>query len=71
MLILSNLGLDDKDVSFDQFKVNESLFGIKSTYVQEYEETYTTILDANDPLLKSKLDRAAKLAKEIETVYNN
>lgn len=66
---LSNLGdlSLDKDAkgrgAWDQFRVNEKLFGVKSDYD---EAMYTTSLDRNSEEYKKRERQAEKLAKEIE-----
>lgn len=49
-------------MSWDQFDVNEKLFGIKAGFD---EEAYTTKLDRNAPDFKEKEKRAQQVANEI------
>lgn len=48
---------------FDQFKVNEQKFGVKSTY---NEEDYTTRIDRSSAGFAERNARAARIAAEIE-----
>lgn len=48
---------------FDQFKVNEQKFGVKSTY---NEDDYTTRIDRSSANFAEKDARAARIAAEIE-----
>ena len=50
---------------WDQFAVNEALFGVKVEY---NEDAYTTHLDRNAPDFKEKERKAAQLASEIMRV---
>ncbi|OJT11474.1 hypothetical protein TRAPUB_12026 [Trametes pubescens] len=55
--------------SWDQFAVNEKLFGVKAGFD---EEAYTTKLDRNAPDFKEKERKAQQIANEIMgTVVNN
>lgn len=54
---------DDSSASWDQFKVNEQKFGVGSTYD---EHLYTTRIDTLAHDYAQRLERADKLAKEIE-----
>ena len=47
---------------FDQFEANQRLFGVKNTYNEDY---YTKSLDTSK-MTKDQLDKAARIAKEIE-----
>lgn len=62
--IKSNLTLDGHagKGSWDQFEVNEKLFGVKTDY---QEEIYTTVIDRSQPDFKIKEERAAMMAEEI------
>ncbi|EPZ34416.1 hypothetical protein O9G_000603 [Rozella allomycis CSF55] len=53
---------ENKNESWDQFKVNEKLFGVKSNF---NEEIYTTVLDKNDENFKKREKEAQKIANEI------
>lgn len=48
--------------TWDQFAVNEKLFGVKATYD---ELAYTTKLDRNAPEYKERAREAQKIADEI------
>src|SRR5947209_6071885 len=48
---------------WDQFEVNERLYGLKTDYD---ENIYTTTIDRSDPAYKAREAAAAKLAREIE-----
>lgn len=48
--------------SWDQFKVNETLFGVKSTF---NEELYTTKLERG-PRTRELEEKAMRIAREIE-----
>lgn len=50
---------------WDQFSVNEKLYGYHSTY---REELYTTELDKNSAAYRSRINDAARIADEIEKV---
>ncbi|THH33185.1 hypothetical protein EUX98_g967 [Antrodiella citrinella] len=55
--------------SWDQFDVNEKLFGVKASFD---EEQYTTKLDRNAPDFKEKEKKAQQLANEIlQSTVNN
>lgn len=54
---------DDSHSTWDQFKVNEQKFGVGSTYD---EHLYTTRIDTLTHDYAQRLQRAEKLAKEIE-----
>ncbi|KAF9479600.1 hypothetical protein BDN70DRAFT_932406 [Pholiota conissans] len=55
--------------SWDQFSVNEQLFGVRASFD---EDVYTTKLDRSAPDFKEREKRAAKLASEIlGTATNN
>ena len=59
-----NMALEDSNgASWDQFKANEKLFGLKSDYD---ENIYTTALDRNTPQYRQNEARAQKIAREIE-----
>ncbi len=51
--------------SWDQFAVNEKLFGVKAGFD---EDAYTTKLDRNAPDFKEKERKAAQIANEILNV---
>lgn len=53
---------------WDQFEVNEKLFGVKTDYK---EELYTTKLDKNSEEYRKKEQEAERLAKEIEKQQSN
>lgn len=53
------------NVPWDQFKVNEDLFGVKTTYT---EEQYTTKLDKSSQLYKMRSNEAARIARDLEQV---
>lgn len=48
---------------WDQFEVNERLFGAKTSYDENF---YTTRIDRSDPAYKQKQVEAARIAREIE-----
>ncbi|KAI9714341.1 MAG: hypothetical protein M1820_000302 [Bogoriella megaspora] len=48
---------------WDQFEVNDRLFGVKTSYDEHH---YTTRIDKTDPSYSEKAARAAKIAREIE-----
>ncbi|TBU10394.1 LsmAD domain-containing protein, partial [Hamiltosporidium tvaerminnensis] len=48
--------------NWDQFKANEQLFGIKSSFD---ESQYTVVLDKNSEFYKKNVEHAKKLAQEI------
>jgi len=58
-------GLDDgqQDTNWDQFKVNERLYGVSTTYD---EELYTTKLN-RDAIPKEQREKAERIAREIES----
>ncbi len=51
------------DKNWDQFAVNEKLFGVKTDF---NEDLYTTKLDKNSEEYKRREKEAARLAREIE-----
>ncbi|TCD69353.1 hypothetical protein EIP91_007909 [Steccherinum ochraceum] len=55
-------GASHGNQSWDQFDVNEKLFGVKASFD---EEQYTTKLDRNAPDFKEKEKKAQQLANEI------
>lgn len=60
---LDSLTLNDDDHKWDQFATNEKKFGI----VSEFDEhLYTTKINKNDPNYAKNLEKATKLAAEIE-----
>ncbi|KAK3671845.1 poly(A)-binding protein binding protein [Recurvomyces mirabilis] len=48
---------------WDQFAVNEQMYGVQDTYD---ENIYTTAIDRSDPRFRQKEAEAAKIAREIE-----
>ncbi len=58
-------GTGASGASWDQFAVNEKLFGVKAGFD---EDLYTTKLDRNAPDFKEKERRAQQLANEIMSV---
>jgi PAB1-binding protein PBP1 len=58
-------GASQSGNQWDQFAVNEKLFGVKANFD---EEAYTTKLDRNAPDFKEKEKKAAALANEIMSV---
>lgn len=50
---------------WDQFSVNEKLYGYQTTY---REEIYTTELDKNSAAYRERIEHATRLANEIEKV---
>ncbi|ODV89784.1 hypothetical protein CANCADRAFT_58627 [Tortispora caseinolytica NRRL Y-17796] len=62
------ISLEDSSPSsatkWDQFAANEKLFGVKSTYNEDF---YTTKIDRTGADYKEREERAAQLAKEIES----
>ena len=63
----SNADLKGDHGGFDQFKVNESQFGVKSTYK---EELYTTELDKSQ-FTAEQTARAERMAREIENASSS
>jgi PAB1-binding protein PBP1 len=61
----SSSGRGGKGGAWDQFAVNEKLFGTSTDY---REEIYTTRLDKSGADYKAREARAAKLAEEIQSV---
>ncbi|KAI0787704.1 hypothetical protein C8Q74DRAFT_1366536 [Fomes fomentarius] len=62
-------GLGANGSSWDQFAVNEKLFGVKAGFD---EDAYTTKLDRNAPDFKEKERKAAQIANEIlNSAVNN
>lgn len=61
-----SMSLEDSSSSagWDQFAVNEKLFGVKTDFD---ENIYTTKLDKSHPLYSQREARAAKIAREIES----
>lgn len=59
---------DTNGATWDQFKANEKLFGLKSDYD---ENIYTTTLDRNTPQYRQNEVRAERIAKEIEADASN
>lgn len=57
------LSLEDDSAPWDQFKVNEEKFGVESSYD---EHLYTTKIDTLAHDYAQRLERAEKLAREIE-----
>lgn len=58
-------GASSGNSQWDQFAVNEKLFGVKANFD---EEAYTTKLDRNAPDFKEKEKKAQQLAAEIMSV---
>ena len=59
-----DLSFSDKDRNWDQFAVNERLYGVKS----DYDETlYTTAIDRTAPDYKKRAAAADRIAREIES----
>jgi PAB1-binding protein PBP1 len=59
-----DLSLDETNkAGWDQFEVNERLYGVKTDYD---ENIYTTTIDRNNPLYKQRAAAAEKIAREIE-----
>lgn len=54
---------DDSSGTWDQFKVNEEKFGVESSYD---EHLYTTRIDKTSKDYQERLQRAEKVAREIE-----
>ncbi|KAI8801722.1 LsmAD domain-containing protein, partial [Cladochytrium replicatum] len=52
-----------KDTAWDQFTINEKLFGVTTDFK---EELYTTTIDKDDPEYEKKAAIADRLAREIE-----
>lgn len=50
--------------TWDQFKANEQLFGLKTDYNENY---YTTQIDKSHPRYRERIAQAEKKVKEIET----
>lgn len=61
---------DDKDIEFDQFKVNERKFGVKSTYHESLDQ-YTTKLDKNSDWYKERVHSATIKANQIKNAPTN
>lgn len=62
----TEISMDDSNFnagSWDQFKVNEEKFGVESTYD---EHLYTTRVDTSAKDYNERLQRAQKIAREIE-----
>lgn len=55
-------GASTTTTSWDQFTVNEQLFGVKASFD---EEVYTTKLDRNAPDYKEREREAQRIANEI------
>ncbi len=58
-----SLELDDAKEDWDQFEVNKQLYGVDTTYSEEF---YTTKLDKSSHLYKEKYYEASRIASEIE-----
>lgn len=58
-----SLSLEDDGAGWDQFKVNETKFGVGSTYD---EHLYTTRINTEAKDYQERLKKAEKLAREIE-----
>ena len=59
---------NDPSGTWDQFKANERLFGLKTDYD---ENIYTTTINRDDPQYLTKEREAARLAREIESSTSN
>ena len=54
---------DSGEAGWDQFAINERMYGVSSTYD---ENIYTTQIDRSDPRYKQREAEAARIAREIE-----
>ncbi|KAF2479994.1 hypothetical protein BDY17DRAFT_29880 [Neohortaea acidophila] len=54
---------DSSATGWDQFAVNERMYGVESTYDESF---YTTAIDTTNPLYKIREAEAARIAREIE-----
>lgn len=59
-----DLGSSSGSGAWDQFKVNEEKFGVESSYD---EHLYTTRINTSAPDFKERVERAERLAREIES----
>ena len=60
----ANTSFSKTNTSWDQFEVNERLYGVKT----DYDETmYTTPIDRSGPLYKQRLAEAERIARDIES----
>ena len=59
---------DSNGATWDQFKANEQLFGLKSDYD---ESVYTTHLDRTTAQYRQNEARAQRIAREIEGSTSN
>lgn len=57
------LGNTETSGQWDQFKVNQEKFGVKSDYDESH---YTTVIDRKNPLYAIREQEAARIAAEIE-----
>lgn len=63
-LSLDSSGLNSTNgKAWDQFAVNEQKFGLKTDYDPNI---YTTTINKTDPAYQKRLERADKIAREIE-----
>lgn len=58
-----DMSLDSPGGAWDQFQVNEQLFGVKSDYD---ENIYTTRIDRTHPDYRQKEAEAQRIARDIE-----
>jgi len=58
-----DLSLDDSGKPWDQFEVNERLYGLQTNYDESF---YTTTIDKSHPEFKEREAKAERLAREIE-----
>ncbi|KAK9466297.1 hypothetical protein V1512DRAFT_208906 [Lipomyces arxii] len=65
---LDDMATSSSSRNWDQFAVNEKLFGVQSTFD---ENLYTTKLDKSHPQYKERLAAAEKIAREIEGSSHN
>uniref|UniRef100_A0A6B2L7T5 LsmAD domain-containing protein n=1 Tax=Arcella intermedia TaxID=1963864 RepID=A0A6B2L7T5_9EUKA len=62
---IGDLG-QSSDHHWDQFEANEKLFGLKSTFQEDYEKCYTTELDKTSSFYLDRVDKAKKIASDIK-----
>lgn len=60
---MTTIDFNQSSTSWDQFEINEKLFGVTSTYK---EEIYTTPLDKNSEEYKLRINEAEAIAQQIE-----
>lgn len=63
-----DMSLDSSGGSWDQFQVNEQLFGVKSDYD---ENIYTTRIDRSTPDYRQREAEAQRIARDIEVATAN